>query len=198
MAHDIKTDTVCSFTGLEVQKTILWSETLDDVFAQNYKADPALSWQYFCSSTGVMRQYPGIAWKEKDKESVDQFDCRTRSWFIEAATCSKDVVIIFDNSGSMAGYKNFVARVTVKMILDTFSNNDFVNIFSFSNDSNEVVPCFRDTLVQATPENIRTFNEALTKLKPDGYANFTYAYTKAFELLEKVSNFSLIQIFFND
>lgn len=38
---------------------IQWSEKLDDIFQQNYESDPALSWQYFGSSTGVMRHYPG-------------------------------------------------------------------------------------------------------------------------------------------
>lgn len=181
-----------SISGLEVSRTLLWSEYLDEVFVQNYKADPALSWQYFCSSTGVMRQYPGIAWKIGDK--ADLFDCRTRSWFIEAATCSKDVVILFDNSGSMAGYRNFVAKFTVERLLETLSNNDFVNILSFSNDSSEVVPCFKDMLVQATPENMRTLNEAVAELEPDGYANFTNAYMQAFDLLESVWKYNINRI----
>lgn len=45
--------------GESAQTAIEWSENLDDVFVQNYNSDPALSWQYFCSSSGVMRHYPG-------------------------------------------------------------------------------------------------------------------------------------------
>lgn len=48
------------------------------------------------------------------------------------------------------------------------------------------MPCFKgDMLVQATPENIRVFNEAVKDLKPDGFANVSLALEKAFELLEK-------------
>lgn len=40
-------------------KGIKWSEELDKTFRNNYKEDPTLSWQYFGSSTGFMRQFPG-------------------------------------------------------------------------------------------------------------------------------------------
>ena len=38
---------------------IQWSEQLDRIFVTNYESDPSLGWQYFGSSTGFMRQYPG-------------------------------------------------------------------------------------------------------------------------------------------
>jgi len=40
-------------------KAIKWSENLDSIFTNNYRMDPSLSWQYFGSSFGFMRQYPG-------------------------------------------------------------------------------------------------------------------------------------------
>ena len=43
----------------KVVNSIKWSSGLDRVFADNYNRDPSLSWQYFGSSTGFMRQYPG-------------------------------------------------------------------------------------------------------------------------------------------
>lgn len=43
----------------EVIKGIHWSEGLDTHFANNYQNDPTLSWQFFGSSTGFMRHYPG-------------------------------------------------------------------------------------------------------------------------------------------
>lgn len=142
-------------------EALQWSEALDEVFIQNYNSDPALSWQYFGSDTGIMRHYPGNlkfiviepivnyfinskifsakSWESKD---VDVYDCRKRSWYIETATCSKDIVILLDNSGSMTGFRNYIAQLTVKSILDTFSNNDFINIYNFSNTITELVPCF--------------------------------------------------------
>ncbi|XP_058447088.1 voltage-dependent calcium channel subunit alpha-2/delta-3 isoform X2 [Malaya genurostris] len=164
-----------------VLEALQWSEALDDVFVQNYNSDPALSWQYFGSATGILRHYPALEW---DREQVDTFDCRRRSWYIETATCSKDIVILLDNSGSMTGYRNYIAQLTVKSVLDTFSNNDFINIYKYSNDVEPLIPCFSDILVQATPENIRFLNEKVRELHPEGYANVRKAFIKAFELLQ--------------
>lgn len=123
----------------EVEKDIVRTEPLDNMFRQNYESDPALSWQYFGSVTGILRQYPAMEWQtnpkdndddesndnkvdddnkdddsktgsqdvddddDNDDPSPDLYDCRVRSWFIEAATCSKHMVILMDVSGSMTG-----------------------------------------------------------------------------------------------
>ncbi|PSN31193.1 hypothetical protein C0J52_22419 [Blattella germanica] len=164
-----------------VLDTIKWSEALDDVFVHNYHSDPALSLQYFGSSYGLMRSYPAMKWRG----DPDLFDCRNRYWYIEAATCTKDLVILMDNSGSMTGYRNTIARLTVSNILDTLNNNDWVNVFNYSDTTDEAVPCFKDMLVQATIENVNTLKEHVEKIKPEGHANLTYAFTRAFQLLEK-------------
>lgn len=89
------------FLVKEPATAIQWSESLDEVFRKNYESDPALSWQYFGSSTGIMRNYPAMRWAAGDEK--DDFDCRVRTWYIEAATCTKDIVILLDSSGSMLG-----------------------------------------------------------------------------------------------
>ncbi|KAL1110505.1 hypothetical protein AAG570_008033 [Ranatra chinensis] len=141
-------------------------------------SDPTMSWQYFGSSTGFLRHFPGIHWNYE----TDHFDCRTRFWYIEAATCSKDIVILIDNSGSMTGMRNTIARLAVNTILETFSNNDFINIFSFNKTTKALVPCFpRDLLVQhrenkTCPEGM--CNQAIMLLTDNVPDNLTQVFEK--------------------
>jgi len=118
-----------------VIRAIKWSEALDRTFINNYEQDPSLSWQYFGSATGFMRQYPAMNWY---MDPVDLFDCRTRSWYIEAATSPKDILILMDISGSMTGIRQEIARHVMNNILDTLGNNDFVNVITFSNETSVV------------------------------------------------------------
>ncbi|KAK7793435.1 hypothetical protein R5R35_010056 [Gryllus longicercus] len=164
-----------------VIEAIQWSEQLDDVFLRNRRSDPLLSWQYFAGSSGFLRHYPAMKWNQYP----DLYDCRTRPWYIAAATCSKDVVILMDTTGSMTGMRHSIAKLTVNTILDTLSNNDFVSVLNFSSHATEVVPCFKDTFVQATLENINTFKAAINALELEGYANFSTVFTQAFKLLEQ-------------
>lgn len=53
------TNKIFIFTAKDVIHAIKWSENLDSIFRTNYESDPNLSWQYFGSSTGFMRQFPG-------------------------------------------------------------------------------------------------------------------------------------------
>lgn len=167
--------------AMNVVQAISWAEKLNTTFINNYDVDPSLSWQYFGSATGFMTQYPAIEWT---MEPVDLFDCRTRSWYIEAATSPKDMLILVDISGSMTGIRKEIAKHVVNSILDTLGNNDFVNIITFSNETNDIVPCFKDTLVQANLANIRELKVGMERIHTDRIANFTAVLTRAFELLK--------------
>ncbi|KAJ3622682.1 hypothetical protein MTP99_018970 [Tenebrio molitor] len=167
----------------EAAFAIQWSEQLDQVFVQNYNSDPALSWQYFGSASGIMRHYPAKKWPNI---KTDEFDCRVRTWYIEAATCTKDVIILVDNSGSMDGMGRHIAALTVNTILDTFSNNDYINILYYNNKTtNFTIPCFKNLLVQATPENILLFKQAIGEFQPSGKTDLPQSLQMAFDILEK-------------
>lgn len=116
---------------LDINMTAYWTEALDDLFKVNYENDNELFWQYFCSSNGLFRRYPGAYWTVPQNE--DFFDCRLQSWYIMAAASPKDVLILLDVSGSMTGLRLEIAKKLVEAIMDTLSDNDFFNILIFSN-----------------------------------------------------------------
>ncbi|XP_064082139.1 voltage-dependent calcium channel subunit alpha-2/delta-3-like isoform X3 [Macrobrachium nipponense] len=168
----------------DVLRAIRWSGRLDRTFKSNYELDPTLSWQYFGSSSGFLRQYPATKWV-LDERDPDLYDARLRSWYIEAANSAKDMVILLDVSGSMTGLNREIAKHVVLNILETLNENDFVNVYNFNNGTKELVPCFHNTLVQANLENIGEFKKALSQGETKDIANFTLALTTAFDLLHR-------------
>jgi voltage-dependent calcium channel alpha-2/delta-3 len=48
----------------------------------------------------------------------------------------------------MSGERREIAKSVVNAILDTLGDNDFVNVYRFSDTTEELVPCFKDMLVQ--------------------------------------------------
>jgi hypothetical protein len=116
---------------ITINMTAYWTEALNEQFKINYDNDNELFWQYFCSSNGLFRRYPGAYWTVPAME--DFFDCRLQSWYIMAAASPKDVLILLDRSGSMTGLRLEIAKKLIEAIMDTLSDNDFFNIFTFSN-----------------------------------------------------------------
>ncbi|KAG1680303.1 Voltage-dependent calcium channel subunit alpha-2/delta-3 [Nymphon striatum] len=137
----------------KILNSIKWSEKLDALFMSNHDADPTLTWQYFASSTGFIRQYPGTTWHDDDKKA---FDSRMRSWYLEAAASTKDVVILLDSS-SMAGANKGHIKNILSTLLDTLTINDFFSAIVFTDSAKHVLPCSRNNMMQATVDNIKLF-----------------------------------------
>lgn len=70
-------------------------------------------------------------------------------------------MILLDASGSMSGKSFELAITTVSAILDTLSDNDFVNLIAFSDKTRSVVPCFKDKMV-----NLANFLEMIFESFP--------------------------------
>lgn len=62
--------------GRKILNTIAWTNGLDPIFKENDK-NYSLLWQYFGSSDGVYRVYPGFKWHN---EGQDIYDNRRRGW----------------------------------------------------------------------------------------------------------------------
>ncbi|XP_077400494.1 voltage-dependent calcium channel subunit alpha-2/delta-4 isoform X4 [Vanacampus margaritifer] len=162
------------------------SEALNDVFIDNFQKDPTLTWQYFGSSAGFFRLYPGIQWIP-DENGVVTFDCRNRNWYIQAATSPKDVVIVVDVSGSMKGLRLTIAKHTINTILDTLGENDFVNIVAYSDYVRYLEPCFKGILVQADLDNREHFKLLIEQMHVKGEGKVKNAMKESFKILNEAA-----------
>ncbi|OQV19613.1 Voltage-dependent calcium channel subunit alpha-2/delta-3 [Hypsibius exemplaris] len=171
--------------SVSVLNGVAWSGKLDQLFRYNFKEDASLlKSQYFCSTDGFQRLYPGVKWQfSRDPEKPDMYDCRMSNWFIRASSSPKDMVILLDISGSMTGLRRDTARKTVIEIMSTLNEDDFFNVITFKNNATFLDPCLNESLVQASEMHRKRFTQLLLNQVTQDFANYTVALPLAFELL---------------
>ncbi|XP_067907452.1 voltage-dependent calcium channel subunit alpha-2/delta-2a isoform X4 [Heterodontus francisci] len=126
MAVQIPTDIYKGSTV--ILNELNWTAALEDVFKRNREEDSSLLWQVFGSATGVTRYYPATPWGPPNK--IDLYDVRRRPWYIQGASSPKDMMIIVDVSGSVSGLTLKLMKTSVIKMLDTLSDDDYVNVAS--------------------------------------------------------------------
>ena len=89
----------------------------------------------------------------------------------------RDVTLVLDVSGSMAGVKIRQARDAGRQVLATLSESDRFKIIDFSTD----VRSFREEFVRATRENIAAATKYLQSLDASGSTNISGALDAALE-----------------
>lgn len=99
-------------------------------------------------------------------------------------------MILLDSSSSMSDKSFELAITTANSILDTLGEDDFVNLITFSDVVTSPVPCFKDKMVRATPDNVKEIKAAVKAVKLENTANFTAGLEYAFTLLHKVRDLS--------
>ncbi|VIO86506.1 Uncharacterized protein BM_BM2861 [Brugia malayi] len=175
----------------EVLLKIDWSN-IDHLYRTNQEETHDLAFQMFCSESGFMRYYPAVSWVWDNRaEKLDLFDCRSTKWYINAATLSKNVIIMLDMSGSMLGQRFEIAKQTVEAILETLSDNDFFNILLFSKTVGFLDECSEKAgLLQATVRNKKMLRARLNSISSEGKAEYEKGLIKAFETLMKMHNYT--------
>uniref|UniRef100_A0A8C4ZS33 Calcium voltage-gated channel auxiliary subunit alpha2delta 1 n=1 Tax=Gadus morhua TaxID=8049 RepID=A0A8C4ZS33_GADMO len=172
-----------------VLNELYWTEALADVFKRNREDDPTLLWQVFGSATGLARYFPASPWMDvrKTPSKIDLYDVRRRPWYIQGAASPKDMLILVDASGSVSGLTLKLIRTSVIEMLDTLSDDDYVNVVYFNTRVN-ISGCF-DHLVQANVRNKKLLKDAVQNIKAKGITNYTKGFEFAFEQLS-VTNVS--------
>lgn len=95
-------------------------------------------------------------------------------------------MILLDASASLSEKSFNLAMATAFNILDTLGEDDYVNLITFSEVIKTPVPCFKDRMVRATPDNIQEIKSAVKAIKLQDTSNFTAGLEYAFSLLHKV------------
>uniref|UniRef100_A0AAQ4P141 VWFA domain-containing protein n=1 Tax=Gasterosteus aculeatus aculeatus TaxID=481459 RepID=A0AAQ4P141_GASAC len=158
-----------------------WTQALEKVFMENSQEDPSLLWQAFGSATGVTRYYPATPWKAPDK--IDLYDVRRRPWYSLPLT----IPVGFLRSGSVSGLTLKLIKASVMEMLDTLSDDDYVNVARFNEKAEAVVPCFKH-LVQANVRNKKIFKDAVQQMQAKGTTDYKSGFHFAFNQLLNKTN----------
>uniref|UniRef100_A0A673M8S3 Voltage-dependent calcium channel subunit alpha-2/delta-1-like n=1 Tax=Sinocyclocheilus rhinocerous TaxID=307959 RepID=A0A673M8S3_9TELE len=164
-----------------------WTAALDDVFKKNKEDDPSLLWQVFGSASGLARYFPASPWVDtrNTPNKIDLYDVRRRPWYIQGAASPKDMLILVDASGSVSGLTLKLIRTSVSEMLETLSDDDYVNIVSFNNSAKSVA-CFQN-LVQANVRNKKILKEAVQKITANGTTDYKIGFKEAFYQLSSIN-----------
>ncbi|XP_011505045.1 PREDICTED: voltage-dependent calcium channel subunit alpha-2/delta-4 [Ceratosolen solmsi marchali] len=185
-------------TESDVASGLQWSEYLDPLFVNNYESDPTLSWQYFGSTSGFLRRFPAMSWPPEDTSPVQNGPMRVRpvddfrlsEWFVGGATSPKDLAILVDGSSLYSSKSRNLIVATTNAILDSLGPNDFVNVYRYGESAKEIVTCFKDVMMVASPENIKELKTAVNNLTGESTSNISAAFSAAFEILHKYNRSS--------
>ncbi|CAH8848501.1 unnamed protein product [Trichobilharzia szidati] len=171
--------------------TLRWTEVLDAIFP----TEPKLHFTYFASLTGILRVYPAFPWRE---QTVDMFDVRRRSWFIQGSSVPRDLFILLDTSGSMTGQSLKLANLSAQKLIESLDVDDYFVVAHFPGAKDHSLPmivtannesepiCF-SSFVQATKRNkLRLFYD-LSTLKARGHSNFSTPLEFAYEMFRNLA-----------
>uniref|UniRef100_A0A3Q2VAP1 Calcium voltage-gated channel auxiliary subunit alpha2delta 1 n=1 Tax=Haplochromis burtoni TaxID=8153 RepID=A0A3Q2VAP1_HAPBU len=180
------------YDGTIVLNELTWTEELKEVFRKNREDDPTLLWQVFGSATGLARYYPS-PWMDarKTPSKIDLYDVRRRP-YIQGAASPKDMLILVD-SGSVSGLTLKLIRTSVSEMLETLSDDDYVNVVSF-NTLVKNTACF-DRLVQANVRNKKLLKDAVQNISAKGITDYTKGFEFAFKQLSRANCNKIIMLF---
>lgn len=129
-----------------------------------------------------------------DAEGTFMILLSPRSELRDSEVQAKDVVFVFDTSGSMSGDKIQQAREALKYCLNNLNPGDRFNVLSFST----AVDPFRAELVVATKDGVRQASEFVEGMKARGGTNIDEALGTALKMLPRDEGRPAMVLFLTD
>lgn len=174
------------FNAVHTQAFVCSSIRMDETFRSAHSAGTLKAWQFASEVQGSSRFWPGAA-QGRDGERCENFDSRQRPWFIAAASGPKDIIMVFDTSGSMLadtgfGTRHSLVQNALAVLLQTLTTNDWVALIYFSDSASVLGGHSR--LQKATAEHVADLQQRLKLVRPVGGTMFVPAFKKAFELFK--------------
>lgn len=154
-----ETEIICALKGL------------DTIFESTAKKFSQIRWQYAGAYNGVDRSFPG--------KLICNYDPRFRLWYVAGATGAKNVMIIFDRSGSMANEKLAMAKTAAKAVVNTLTIADWVGLVLFNAEATVET----DTLLRATSTNKQKIIDLIDAMITGGGTNFEDAFRKSYNTI---------------
>lgn len=99
-------------------------------YSQNYNSENETFLQYVGTPRGVYRTYPAHAYSENRCYPSDTtYDCRSRPWFLSAATGPKDIIVLMDGSDSMnVNGRLDITKDAISKFINALSDGDYFNL----------------------------------------------------------------------
>ena len=166
-------------------ETVCFTRALDDWFTQK-RTDDKEYWDglgvepsgfFFGSHTGAFRIYPA-----RQSEICGAYDPRVRPWYIAGSSGPKNVVLVLDTSGSMAGAKMELMKEAAVRVVETLAVGDRFAIVAFNSIPTAVGS--EQFVLTATESNKLRLIDAIKELVARGSTNFFDAFTLAFDMLD--------------
>ena len=107
-------------------------------------------WQYFGSTTGIVRIYPGREWSTNFAGFYNDYDPRVRPWYIAATSGPKDVIIILDC--------RFVNKECQEVATECFIKLQIYRLVQKYSFCRQIRDCSKDGLVLENAEIVRQYS----------------------------------------
>jgi Ca-activated chloride channel homolog len=124
-----------------------------------------------------------IAHRERGEDGFFLVLLAPKTKFSEEEIPAKDIVFVFDTSGSMAGDKIDQARKALTFCVDNLGKDDRFNVITFAT----TVRTLEESLVSATDDHVEEAIEFAKKMKAVGGTNIEEAMASALSMLEDSS-----------
>jgi uncharacterized protein YegL len=171
-----------SVNDRRVSSEICGTNTLINDFQDNADANPDTNWHYMgFQKSGMYRIWPSVYECRTEAQCSGCSDPRYRTWYANAASGPKDVVLVLDDSGSMKT-NNRIGKMkeAAKWVISTLGPNDYVSIVKFTNSAESAT----ENLIPATLEGRAELKNYIdTNFNANGGTNMGDGLEKAFDII---------------